>query len=56
MTITINGVATVRPRIAHALSGRDVRTKATEQYIRVLASQAKIEGIDLGAAASPFVE
>jgi peptidyl-prolyl cis-trans isomerase C len=33
-----------------------VRTKAAEQYVRILASRARITGIDLGGAASPLVQ
>lgn len=45
---------TARTRIADDLSAR-VRAKAMEQYVRVLAGQADIEGVDLGAAGTPLV-
>lgn len=43
-----------RPRIAEELRAR-AQAKALEQYVRLLAAQAQIEGIDLGAAASPLL-
>jgi peptidyl-prolyl cis-trans isomerase C len=43
-----------RARIADALRGR-VQAKAMEQFVRVLAAQAEIEGVDLGAATSPLL-
>ena len=46
---------TVRPDIARALSER-VRTKAAEQYVRILASRAAISGIDLEPAQSALVQ
>jgi peptidyl-prolyl cis-trans isomerase C len=45
----------VQARIANLLSAR-VRSKAAEQYVRMLAAKASIVGIDLGAAASPLVQ
>lgn len=44
-----------RTRIAQRLRER-VLGKALEQYVRVLASAAKIEGVDLDAADSPLVQ
>ena len=43
-----------RARIAEELHAR-VQSKAMEQYVRLLAAQAKIEGVDLGAATSPLI-
>jgi peptidyl-prolyl cis-trans isomerase C len=43
-----------RPRIAQRLRER-VLHKALQQYIRLLAAQADIAGIDLGAAQSPLL-
>jgi peptidyl-prolyl cis-trans isomerase C len=45
----------VQAQIARSL-GESVRTKAAEQYVRILASKASISGIDLGAAASSLVQ
>jgi peptidyl-prolyl cis-trans isomerase C len=45
----------VQAQIARTLV-QSVRTKAAEQYVRVLASGASISGIDLGAAASSLVQ
>jgi len=45
---------TARNRIAGDLRAR-VQAKAMEQYVRVLAARAKIEGVDLGPAASPLL-
>lgn len=45
----------VQAHIRAALSER-VRTKAAEQYVRVLAAAASIAGIDLGAAASALMQ
>ena len=45
----------VRERIAGELAQRS-RATGLHQYIRVLAGQARIEGIDLEAAASPLVQ
>jgi peptidyl-prolyl cis-trans isomerase C len=44
-----------RPRIAQRLRER-VLHKALQQYIRLLAAQAIIAGIDLGAAQSPLLQ
>jgi len=44
----------VRADIARALKER-VQQKAMEQYVRILAAQAQVEGVDLGAATSPLV-
>lgn len=44
----------VRERIAEELRER-VQAKAMEQYVRVLAATAQVEGVDLGAATSPLV-
>jgi len=46
---------TAQPRIADRLRER-VRTKAAEQYVRVLAARARIVGVDLGAAGSPLLQ
>jgi peptidyl-prolyl cis-trans isomerase C len=46
--------ALVCPQIRASLTER-VRTKAAEQYVRMLAAQAAVSGIDLGAAASPLL-
>lgn len=43
-----------RTRIAEELRAR-VQAKAMEQYVRILAARASIEGVDLGAATSPLV-
>jgi peptidyl-prolyl cis-trans isomerase C len=43
-----------RERIARRLRER-VLQKALQQYIRVLAGQAEVRGVDLGAAATPLV-
>ena len=43
-----------RPRIAQRLRER-VLHKALQQYIRLLAAQANIAGVDLGAAQSPLL-
>ncbi|MBI4203528.1 MAG: peptidylprolyl isomerase [Betaproteobacteria bacterium] len=43
-----------RQRIAEDLRAR-AQAKALEQYVRLLAAQARIEGIDLGAATSPLL-
>lgn len=45
----------VRERVAAELTARAVE-RALRQYVAVLAGQAEIEGIDLGAAASPLVQ
>jgi peptidyl-prolyl cis-trans isomerase C len=45
----------VRQRIAASLSER-VQARALAQYIRVLAAEADIQGIDLDAAASPLLQ
>ncbi len=45
----------VRERIAAYLTSR-VQERALRQYLRVLAAQARIEGADLEAAASPLVQ
>jgi peptidyl-prolyl cis-trans isomerase C len=45
----------VRPRIELELAQRS-RATALHQYIRVLAGQARLEGIDLEAAESPLVQ
>ena len=34
---------------------RRVQDKAMEQYVRILAAEAHVEGVDLGAATSPLV-
>jgi peptidyl-prolyl cis-trans isomerase C len=34
---------------------RRVQEKAMEQYVRILAAEAQVEGVDLGAATSPLV-
>ena len=47
-------IEATRMRIAQRLRER-VLGKALEQYVRVLASAAKIEGLDLGAAQSPLL-
>ncbi|MCS4502658.1 Chaperone SurA [wastewater metagenome] len=46
---------TVRPRIADYLTER-VRRRAFGQYVRLLAAEADIEGVDLDAADSPLVQ
>jgi peptidyl-prolyl cis-trans isomerase C len=46
---------TAQPRIADRLRER-VRAKAAEQYVRVLASRARISGVDLGAADTPLLQ
>jgi hypothetical protein len=33
-----------------------VRAKAAEQYVRMLASRARIAGVDLGAADTPLLQ
>lgn len=45
----------VSDRIAAVLAQQS-RARAMHQYIRVLAGQAKVEGIDLDAAASPLMQ
>ena len=45
----------VRDRIADYLTAR-VRQKATQQYLRLLAGKATIEGIDLEGAATPLLQ
>ncbi len=45
----------VHAHIRAALAER-VRTKAAEQYVRLLAAEASISGIDLGAAATALVQ
>ncbi|MBU6487242.1 MAG: peptidylprolyl isomerase [Burkholderiales bacterium] len=45
----------VEKDIAQFLEAR-VRSKAMQQYISILASQARIEGVDLGAADGPLVQ
>jgi peptidyl-prolyl cis-trans isomerase C len=45
----------LRPRIAARLRARTQR-KAAEQYVRLLASRARIAGVDLGASGSPLVQ
>ena len=45
----------VRDRIGAVLAQQS-RARAMHQYIRVLAGQAKIEGLDLDAAASPLMQ
>jgi peptidyl-prolyl cis-trans isomerase C len=47
--------AAARAAIAERLRARAQR-RALEQYVRVLAGQARIEGADLGAAATPLVQ
>jgi peptidyl-prolyl cis-trans isomerase C len=44
-----------RPRIAERLQAT-VQQRALRQYVSVLAGQAQIEGVDLGASASPLVQ
>lgn len=44
-----------RPRVAEELRAR-TQAKALEQYVRVLAAGAQIEGVDLGAASSPLLQ
>jgi peptidyl-prolyl cis-trans isomerase C len=44
-----------RERIAHYLTER-VQVQALAQYVRVLAGEAQISGVDLGAATSPLVQ
>lgn len=44
----------VRGDIASMLRDR-VQGKAMEQYVRILAAEARVEGVDLGAAMSPLV-
>lgn len=44
-----------QPRIAERLRGA-VRAKAAQQYVRVLASRARIVGVDLGAADGPLLQ
>jgi peptidyl-prolyl cis-trans isomerase C len=46
---------TAQPRIADGLRER-VRAKAAEQYVRMLASRARIAGVDLGAADTPLMQ
>jgi peptidyl-prolyl cis-trans isomerase C len=46
--------ALVHAEIRAGLTER-VRMKAAEQYVRMLAAQAAVTGIDLGAAASPLL-
>jgi len=46
---------TVEAEIARFLSER-VRHKAIQQYVTVLASRARIEGVDLGEASGPLVQ
>jgi peptidyl-prolyl cis-trans isomerase C len=43
-----------RPRIAQRLRER-VLQKALQQYVRLLAAEARIEGVDLDAASSPLL-
>ncbi|HKJ94125.1 MAG TPA: peptidylprolyl isomerase [Gammaproteobacteria bacterium] len=45
----------VEPRIRDYLAERS-RRRALSQYIRVLAAEADIEGVDLGAAESPLLQ
>ncbi|CAJ0710270.1 MULTISPECIES: peptidylprolyl isomerase [Ralstonia] len=45
----------VEAEIAQYLEAR-VRHKATQQYVSILASQAQVEGVDLGAANGPLVQ
>ena len=45
----------VQPQVADELRGAAER-RALSQYVRVLAGQAKIEGVALDAAASPLVQ
>ena len=45
---------TARPTIARMLE-REARTKAAEQYVRILAARAAVTGVDLGAARSPLI-
>jgi peptidyl-prolyl cis-trans isomerase C len=47
--------AQVRARIAEYLSGR-AEERALAQYVQVLAGRAKIDGVELDAAASPLVQ
>ena len=47
--------ATVRPHIAAELAAR-VRAKAAEQYVRLLAARARIQGVDLGIPSSPLLQ
>ncbi len=44
-----------RPRIAEALTAR-VQQTALRQYVRLLAGQADIQGVDLDPAATPLVQ
>ena len=44
-----------RERIAHYLAER-VQAQALAQYVRVLAGEAQISGVDLGAVSSPLVQ
>lgn len=44
-----------RPRIAEVLAAR-VQQTALRQYVRLLAGQADVRGVDLGAAATPLVQ
>ncbi|QCP53596.1 peptidylprolyl isomerase [Trinickia violacea] len=46
---------TVEPEIARFLDER-VRFKATQQYVEILASRAKIEGVAFGEANGPLVQ
>lgn len=45
---------TAASHVAQELRAR-VQAKAMEQYVRMLAAQADIEGVDLGAATSPLL-
>ena len=45
----------VRAKIADRLN-EQVRSKALQQYVAVLAGAADVSGVDLGAAASPLVQ
>ncbi|MCD2486523.1 peptidyl-prolyl cis-trans isomerase, partial [Staphylococcus aureus] len=43
-----------RERVAMDLQGQAL-TRALEQYVRILAGQAKVVGVDLGAVGVPLV-
>jgi peptidyl-prolyl cis-trans isomerase C len=45
----------VHTQIAERLAAR-VRAKALAQYVRILAGQAAIDGVELGGADSPLVQ
>jgi len=50
-----SGFEAVRERIASQLAQQS-RARALHQYIRILAGQARVEGLDLEAAASPLLQ